>query len=172
MYCSNCGTENRESAAYCIECAKPVRPHTTTHQAGFATNFSAACGSLLAIVGVVYLLIFLSSVFSRTRYNDPPALQVPQVMQIPLITTEPRNAFSSSDLTLATADEFSRIRTGMGYAEVCGIIGGSGELLSESDFADIHTVMYQWWGEGMPGANMNAMFQNGCLVQKSQFGLE
>jgi hypothetical protein len=31
--------------------------------------------------------------------------------------------------------------------------------------------MYRWDGAGMLGANLNAMFQNGKLVTKAQFGL-
>jgi hypothetical protein len=74
----------------------------------------------------------------------------------------------TSGVTLAN---FNRIREGMSYQEVVSILGSPGELTASSDVAGIKTVMYQWEGESF-GANMNAMFQNGKLVTKAQFGLE
>lgn len=71
----------------------------------------------------------------------------------------------------ATASEFEAIATGMSVKQVEQIIGCSGEVLSESRVADIHTVMLMWSGRGMMGANMNVMFQNGRVIMKSQFGL-
>jgi hypothetical protein len=44
--------------------------------------------------------------------------------------------------------------------------------MSRSNIAGIVTVMYGWTGRGGMGANMNAMFQNGGLVMKAQFGLQ
>ncbi|MCE7937638.1 MAG: hypothetical protein DYG90_03375 [Chloroflexi bacterium CFX6] len=60
----------------------------------------------------------------------------------------------------------------MTYEEVVAILGEEGTVLSETDIAGIKTVMYQWFGTGSLGANMNAMFQNGAMIQKSQFGLK
>lgn len=71
-----------------------------------------------------------------------------------------------------TAAEFAALRTGMTHAEAAAIIGSAGELISESEIAGYHTVMYQWPGESGLGANANAMFQNDALVNKAQFGLE
>ncbi|KKK94050.1 hypothetical protein LCGC14_2686760, partial [marine sediment metagenome] len=69
----------------------------------------------------------------------------------------------------ATRAKYARIKTGMSYAEVVAIIGTSGEELSRSELAGHTTVMYQWKGTGI--SNMNAMFQNGGLITKAQFGL-
>jgi hypothetical protein len=65
----------------------------------------------------------------------------------------------------------------MSYEEVVEIIGGQGEVLSESGTPggtgmDIHTVMYTWEGESGFGANANAMFQGNKLMNKAQFGLK
>lgn len=75
---------------------------------------------------------------------------------------------SSYGVTLAG---YSQLRTGMTYKEVIRILGREGVEISRNDLAGYTTVMYQWEGEGSPGANMNAMFQNGRLIQKAQFGL-
>jgi len=73
------------------------------------------------------------------------------------------------DVTLAN---FNSLRSGMSYQQVVNILGKPGTLVSESNLAGYNTVMYCWQSpRGATGANMNAMFQNGRLVQKAQFGL-
>ena len=72
-----------------------------------------------------------------------------------------------------TAAEYARLTTGMTYRQAVEIIGFEGEELSRSEIAGITTVMYQWTNSGLfSTANMNAMFQDGRLVTKAQFGLE
>jgi hypothetical protein len=71
-----------------------------------------------------------------------------------------------------SAAEFQAIQTGMTPEEVTAIVGSPGEVISENALAGTRTVMVQWQGESGFGANANAMFQNGKLIQKSQFGLE
>jgi hypothetical protein len=87
--------------------------------------------------------------------------------QTPAPKTTPPRVEPTTGVTKAN---FNRLSSGMTYAQVVQILGSEGEILSESDVADINTVMYQWSGGGW--ANMNAMFQNGKLVSKAQFGLE
>ena len=70
------------------------------------------------------------------------------------------------DVTLA---EFNRIKDGMTYSQVCEIIGVRGTETSRSSLVGITTVMYSWTNDDY--SNMNAMFQNGGLVSKAQFGL-
>lgn len=81
---------------------------------------------------------------------------------------------SSNDPTI-TLDEFNQITNGMTYQEVVDIVGGPGELLSETDLgmgSEYASAMYMWEGEGSIGANANVMFQGGAVVSKSQLGLE
>lgn len=71
--------------------------------------------------------------------------------------------------------EFDQITTGMSYDEVVKIVGGPGQILSQTDLgfgSEYASVMYMWEGEGMVGANANVMFQGGEVISKSQFGLE
>jgi hypothetical protein len=58
----------------------------------------------------------------------------------------------------------------MTYEEVTKILG-SGKEISRTEISGLPTtVMYQW--EKYSGLkNMNAMFQDGKLVSKAQFGL-
>lgn len=73
-----------------------------------------------------------------------------------------------------TIDEFNKIQNGMTYDQVKEIIGGDGDITSETGEAgtSMHTVMYEYPGEGGLGANASLMFQGGKLMNKSQFGLE
>ena len=76
--------------------------------------------------------------------------------------------------TSCTADlrEFNQLKTGMSYRQVAGIIGCAGSLLSSSDMAGYKSEMFMWEGAGTLGANMNALFQNGKMMMKSQYGLQ
>ncbi|PLR79539.1 hypothetical protein CVD25_21820 [Bacillus canaveralius] len=69
--------------------------------------------------------------------------------------------------------KFNQIQNGMTYEEVVGIIGGEGQVISESGEAgtEFHTVMYEWEADGGLGANANFMFQGGKLVNKAQMGV-
>lgn len=70
-----------------------------------------------------------------------------------------------------TMENYTRLTTGMSYAQVVEILGAPGTELSRSSLGGITTVMYQWEGTGSLGANMNAMFQDDKLISKAQFGL-
>jgi hypothetical protein len=73
---------------------------------------------------------------------------------------------------LVTLSEFQTISEGMTYDRVVEIIGSQGELTSSSAIGRDRAEMYTWKGSGSIGANMNAMFQNGRMISKAQFGLE
>lgn len=68
-----------------------------------------------------------------------------------------------------TMDGYNRVKNGMTFDQVVAIVGKPSQELSRNEMAGTETVMYQW--DGSIGANMNAMFQDGKLVQKAQFGL-
>lgn len=69
-------------------------------------------------------------------------------------------------------EKFNQIETGMTYEKVVEIIGEEGTVLSESEIANIKTIIYSWYGEGSIGANANITFQNGKVTSKAQFGLK
>lgn len=93
-------------------------------------------------------------------------------------TRTQRDRYSSSNqsdtvivtqkITLA---KYNSIQTGMTYGEVTRILGKSGTELSSNDIAGIKTVMYMWENSNPSEGNMNAMFQDGKLIAKAQFGL-
>ncbi|MCA1058129.1 DUF3862 domain-containing protein [Rossellomorea aquimaris] len=79
----------------------------------------------------------------------------------------------SSDVKV-TLEQFNKIENGMTLEEVIDIVGGEGEIISETgeEGTDLHTVMYSYQGKGSLGANVSLMFQGNKLQNKSQAGLE
>ncbi len=73
-----------------------------------------------------------------------------------------------------TKEEFDKISNGMTYEQIVEIIGGEGDILSESgnEGDQFHTVIYMYNGEGDLGANANFTFQGGKLQNKTQMGLK
>ena len=96
--------------------------------------------------------------------------------------TEPQGPAKGSGWTMftngsLTKAKYDKIKEGMSYVEVKGIIGGDGEEMGSSKMdgvsgvvPSISTKMYAW--KNSNGSNMNAMFQNDRLIQKAQFGLK
>jgi cytochrome c biogenesis factor len=81
----------------------------------------------------------------------------------------PNPLIGSGTAPVVTLAEYEQVREGMSYQEVSGIIGAAGQELSRSELAGYVDVVYSWSNEN--GSNMNAMFQNGKLVNKAQYGL-
>lgn len=108
-------------------------------------------------IGVAFIafLIVLAAFMPKSGRVSPLATAVSEAAGV-----------ESSQVTMAN---FSNIATGMSYKQVSTILGESGTELSRNDIAGFETVMYQWQSSGL--GNMNAMFQNGRLISKAQFGL-
>lgn len=85
-----------------------------------------------------------------------------------LISEAPKEQHKSG----VNMENYLKLQNGMSYEEVVEILGEQGEELSSNNIAGTSTIMYMWKAKGFSGANMNAMFQDGGLVQKSQFGLD
>ncbi|SFP09349.1 DUF3862 domain-containing protein [Salibacterium halotolerans] len=78
-----------------------------------------------------------------------------------------------SDVTI-TMEQFDQLENGMTTQEVFDIVGGEGEVTSESgeEGSQYYTVTYTYYGESGMGANATLMFQGGELSSKSQIGLQ
>jgi hypothetical protein len=70
-----------------------------------------------------------------------------------------------------TMENYNKLQTGMTYEQVVSILGEEGKEMSSNDIAGYRNVMYMWKAGGFSVGNMNAMFQNGALIQKAQFEL-
>lgn len=69
-----------------------------------------------------------------------------------------------------TMAQYQALKTGSTYAEAVKILGREGEEMSRVELGGVVTVMYVW--KNADFSNLNAMFQNGKLTSKSQFGLK
>lgn len=68
-----------------------------------------------------------------------------------------------------TMAKYEQVKDGMTYEEVEAIMGSKGEEISRSKSGEFELVMYTW--KNATGS-MIAMFQNGKLKTKSQYGLK
>jgi hypothetical protein len=85
------------------------------------------------------------------------------------VNSRPSSVSQPRGVTLA---QYNQLREGMTYTQVVNILGREGVEISSSNVGNIRTVMYKWEGTGSIGANMSAMFQNGKLMSKAQYGLQ
>ena len=71
----------------------------------------------------------------------------------------------------ATMDKYNQVETGMTYDEVVAIMGGDGELSSDTKIAGVSSKLYMWDGENI-ASNCSITFSDGKVSSKSQFGLD
>jgi len=70
-----------------------------------------------------------------------------------------------------TLDNFTKIQTGMTYAEVCEIFGSPGEMMMQTEILGTTSETYSWDASSGFG-NCTITFTNGKVQSKAQFGLE
>lgn len=138
----------------------PASPAAETPAPG---KKSMGKGCVIAIVAIVVILIIIGLIGGNSANN---VVQPPTTGAATEVTGAAAEGPAAPALTM---DGYNRIKTGMTFEQVTAIIGQPSQEMSRNELAGTETVMYMW--EGMLGANMNAMFQNGKLVQKAQFGL-
>jgi hypothetical protein len=139
------------------------------HPAGPTTAAKAAGKKPLAkgcliVLAVLIILFVLAAIIGGANKGEVVAPKDGSVSSSK--AGEATSEVSEPGLTMAG---YNRIENGMTFEQVTAIIGQPSQEMSRNEMAGTETVMYMW--EGSLGANMNAMFQNGKLVQKAQFGL-
>lgn len=179
-YCPTCGAR-AEKLRYCGQCGLALMhavPTPPPSQKGKSFSIVRVVKLLAAIaVGAIVFVMVLGRIL--TTFDPPPngsnaiARTLDQrhkleIDKVPAwVISEAKPLSPATGLTMAS---FEAIRTGMTYQDVVAIVGSTGQEMSRSDIAGHTTVMYMW--KQWTGANMNAMFQNGGLVTKAQFGLK
>lgn len=127
-------------------------------------------------IGIAGLFIIgiLGSMFggNSSQKQEPTNLKsTPATTSQPASQSTPQPKANKPSMNKA---EFDQLKSGMSYKECTVIIGGPGEVVSESGSPgdQFYTVMYQYKGDGELGANANLMFQGDKLANKAQMGLK
>lgn len=81
---------------------------------------------------------------------------------------------ASSDKVKITKEQYNKIENGMTYQEVVEIVGGEGEIITETGEkgTDLYGIGVLYEGKGGVGANASLIFLGDKLQTKSQIGLE
>jgi hypothetical protein len=150
-FCSTCGAQNNLSAPFCHECATGFTGEPGPSQPSNQHRMKIHPGVWALLV--VLTVILFGFILLEPRPGAAPAETAIEVTPTPW--------------TLALSNYY-RLQTGMSYEQACDILSKSGTEISRSEMAGYVTVMYSWKGDGVA----NAMFQNGKLISKAQFGLK
>jgi hypothetical protein len=118
------------------------------------------------IIGLFILLAILGSTVQKDRPSASSSATTAPDDTSPTVSEE-----SEAPSDGVTLENFQRLQSGMSYSQAVAILGEPGVEMSRTDLGGTTTVMYQWKAGGLSIGNMKAMFQNGRLVSKAQFGL-
>ena len=149
--CKSCGKEIAKGVRKCVNCGADQRNFFSRHK----------------IITGILALVIIGGISAAMRGGSGSSITTAPV------SSTPAPAVVKNGPTM-TMSEFTQLKDGMSYEEATKIIGGPGEVMSESGAKgdDLHTVMYQYKGEGSLGANANIMFQGNKLNTKAQMGLK
>lgn len=148
---------------------------------------------ILTVVAIIYCFIVTIPELKKPiefNHNNPDSLNIEY--EKPVRTKNKKTKYSlipivaiviaalfigivQLDDSKISLSEFNSIQNGMSYEQVCEIVGGPGELLSDVDIGigtQYAGQVYMWEGNGSIGANANVVFQGGVVVSKAQFGLK
>ena len=129
----------------------------------------------LTVVLAVLIGILVLACSSAAPAPVEPTPNIDATVEARLATLSPTYTFAPAPTPRlkprvgVTKAMYLQIRDGMSYNQVVRIIGASGEEMSRNTIAGYTNVMYQWTNNDYSG--MNAIFQNGRLFTKAQFGL-
>lgn len=87
------------------------------------------------------------------------------------VTNKTQFGVNDQSAAKATMDKYNQVETGMTYDEVVAIMGGDGELSSDTEIAGVSSKLYMWDGENI-ASNCSITFSDGKVSSKSQFGLD
>lgn len=194
VVCKECSNQVSDKASHCPKCGAPVnlsgarKPDGKTLPIASIIAMGSAIASLLVPYFAAVFLVPVALISSAVAYRQSQKIMAVLACVVGLFgmvgvfkTSEKiQNLASASGIAYSntageatqpviTYEAFSRLKEGMSVYEAESIVGSPAEEISRTDMAGYRTVMYGW--KNPDGGNANAMFQNGSLVSKSQFGL-
>lgn len=135
---------------------------SATKGCGAAFGGVLGCFAGVCVIGVGLLFILFKGCEGIRPLPTDPQSTAREIKLTPRPQTQ-----DSSRVTMA---KYESLKTGMSYEDAKAILGSDGQEMSRNEIGNITTVMYSW--SNFEGTNMNAIFQNGKLASKSQFGLK
>lgn len=162
----------------------PAEALTLPSYAGYPSNTTIASqfpGGVIALpptvktLAAILTFVALGISWLVYQYLIDPNAQPPQIRleKKSLASPQAKKAdpldepVPSSRVTRA---KYDRVENGMSYEKVVVILGNAGDPVSTNQLIGAMTVMYVW--RNADGSSMNAMFENGKLIQKAQFDLK
>lgn len=192
-FCPNCGFDLVANFAYAMKNQQPSQYHQTSqHQPQNQmpnqfqhlsqnpyysmrnnTNIPVQKKKNTAVILVVALLIFVALVicgislfnmiikdFDRFQGNSNGFTQ-----NIPNINDDSKNSKSEIPNGISLS-EFQKLKVGMSYAHVSGIIGGDGVITDEGEnLRNERYVTYSWVGENNENAAVHITFIDGAVSE-------
>ena len=125
----------------------------------------------LVIGGVLVVLLFVGSWVTMAGAIETKQAEIGRALGgLSSFSSQRLGEEPTAALPVVTRHEYEQVGEGQTYEEVTAIIGEPGREISSSDLAGMRTVMYSW--SNSDGSNMNAVFQDGKLITRAQFGLK
>jgi len=127
----------------------------------------------MIVMSLMAVLVACGS--SKSEDNKPSGSPSAQASQpAGAEANAPEQSQAGDDEVTITKEQYGKIKSGMTYKEIIEIVGGEGELLSESgnEGDEIYASVVMYKGKGSVGASASFVFLNGELQTKSQMGLE
>jgi len=124
-----------------------------------------------ALVGIVGAPLSLAPIIASADRKSPAPKASQDNGRIAQQSNQDQSTSTKRSGAGVTVENYNKLQTGMTYEQVVDILGEEGKEMSSNDIAGYKNIMYMWKAGGFSIGNMNAMFQNGALVQKAQFEL-
>lgn len=97
-------------------------------------------------------------------------LSIAGLVGVSHVASEVQKQMDQDEAKSIKLTQFKNLKTGMPYKRVVEILGSEGSPTADSQLAGFKTEGYSW--SNLNGSNIQCLFQNGKLVQKSQMGLK